>query len=607
MSSSTEAIGPDLPFSKSSPPVSGEAAQACVTVGERLAEAERLAPSGSEEAKTIRTRLIALGSRLATGRLQLAVVGQFKRGKSTLLNAFLGAEILPSAVTPLTALPTFIRYGKLFRLISEDARGVREDLEARDTSELRKLLEARVTEDGNPRNRLGLVHVEIELPATLLATGLVFVDTPGVGSTYRHNTSAAEAALPECDAALFVVSPDPPITEVELAYLKQLRLATSTITIVSNKIDVLEERDRERSEKFLRRVVGETTGALPIKFFNVSARLALAAKLGGDDDAYARSGFRDLEDYIAEFARSKRLATLEIEIAHKAASLVRELAFIVELRIGAHRMPLSDLSERLKHFRAALPKFELERDAHFDRLQGDRQRLLTELERLATALRIQVETELSQRLEAGIADSRDPDTIWTSIAESLPNYFQDECDRLQSQVEERLLNLLARHQQQADELIGSVRQAAATLLDVPYYAPLASAAFQMRKIPYWVTASRETLGAIPSGLLVRMLPSPLRRRWRRTLIVRQIREIVVRNVENLRWALRQNLEDAIRAFQIDLDDRLASAQHSTEEAIEVGLGRRTEIERDGTEEIAMLTKSAGRLHMIAADLVKNAT
>jgi ribosome biogenesis GTPase A len=66
-------------------------------------------PSSGQSQKL--ARLAELRQRLATDRFQLAVLGQFKRGKSTLLNALLGASVLPTAVVPLTAIPTFIEGG----------------------------------------------------------------------------------------------------------------------------------------------------------------------------------------------------------------------------------------------------------------------------------------------------------------------------------------------------------------------------------------------------------------------------------------------------------------------------------------------------------------
>ena len=69
-------------------------------------------------------RLGKLAERLQEGRFHLAVLGQFKRGKSTLLNALLGEEVLPAAVVPLTARPTFIRHGeqRRVRVVFEDDR-----------------------------------------------------------------------------------------------------------------------------------------------------------------------------------------------------------------------------------------------------------------------------------------------------------------------------------------------------------------------------------------------------------------------------------------------------------------------------------------------------
>jgi hypothetical protein len=143
------------------------------------------------------------------------VLGQFKRGKSTLLNALLGAPVLPTGVTPVTAIPTFINAGSkaAARITFKDGK---ESLLTTIESEIPDVLERYISEVKNPHNRLNVKCVETEVPSEFLDHGIVLIDTPGVGSTFVHNTRAAEAVLVECDAAVFVVSPDPPITEVEV-------------------------------------------------------------------------------------------------------------------------------------------------------------------------------------------------------------------------------------------------------------------------------------------------------------------------------------------------------------------------------------------------------
>lgn len=163
-----------------------------------------------------------LYERLANERFHLAVLGQFKRGKSTLLNALLGSEVLPTSVVPLTAVPAFILWGQSLkaRVIYQDAHR-EEEFSNGTVEDLAVFLSQYVTEENNPRNIKGVSHVEVYYPSPLLEQGVALIDTPGIGSTYQHNTEATLNFLSQCDAALFLVSADPPITEVELKKREQ--------------------------------------------------------------------------------------------------------------------------------------------------------------------------------------------------------------------------------------------------------------------------------------------------------------------------------------------------------------------------------------------------
>jgi ribosome biogenesis GTPase A len=181
-----------------------------------------VATSSASQAKLLE-RLAHLHQRLATECFQLAVLGQFKRGKSTLLNALLRADVLPVGVVPVTAIPTFLNAAATPGLRVTYLSGQIEELEVDGPESLRERLTALVTEERNPGNTLRIARVEVRIPSPLLERGVVLIDTPGVGSTFRHNTAAADAILPECDATLFVVSPDPPITQVEIEFLARIR------------------------------------------------------------------------------------------------------------------------------------------------------------------------------------------------------------------------------------------------------------------------------------------------------------------------------------------------------------------------------------------------
>jgi hypothetical protein len=153
-----------------------------------------LARPSASQAKLLE-RLEALQQRFSVSRFQLAVLGQFKRGKSMLLNALLGADVLPTGVIPVTAIPTFLQFAPAWRLRVTFSGDLIEETDVDGPLALRERLTEIVTEAANPHNRLGVSRVDVFLPSALLGRGVVLIDTPGVDSTLRHNTAAADAVV----------------------------------------------------------------------------------------------------------------------------------------------------------------------------------------------------------------------------------------------------------------------------------------------------------------------------------------------------------------------------------------------------------------------------
>jgi predicted GTPase len=203
-------------------------------------------------------RLNDLCTRLQGNHLQVAILGQFKRGKSTFVNALLGAPILPTGVVPLTAIPTFIGWNErpLVRVTFQNGRP-QEIFESSNTSAIEEFLSRFVTEERNPENAINVERVSLLYPAPLLRDGTIFIDTPGIGSTFMHNTQAALRVIPECDASLFIVSADPPITQAELDYLRSIRGKIGHMLFVINKVDYFDDNERQKAREFLSEVLAK--------------------------------------------------------------------------------------------------------------------------------------------------------------------------------------------------------------------------------------------------------------------------------------------------------------------------------------------------------------
>ena len=192
-----------------------------------------IAESGASSNKGLCEKLLYLEGKLTSGQLHLAVLGQMKRGKSSFINALLGAEVLPTGVLPVTAIITEIRYGP--DTGRSDCRIPPAICENRLT---RSTLADYITEAGNPGNRKQVASVEITYPSPFLQGGIILIDTPGIGSTHAHNTQTTEHYLEQVDAGIIVLSVDPPITEVESQFLKDVKEDVPKLFFILNKTDI---------------------------------------------------------------------------------------------------------------------------------------------------------------------------------------------------------------------------------------------------------------------------------------------------------------------------------------------------------------------------------
>lgn len=527
--------------------------------------AAQVVEGASPAERRLSLQLKALGERIRVEQFQLAVVGQFKRGKSSLLNALLGADALPTGVTPLTALPTYIRAGIVPTLQVEFKDGSSRGWDFENVAELRAHLAQFVTEPANPENAKAVSRVEAALASPLLDSGIVLIDTPGVGSTYRHNTEAAEAALPECDAALVVLSPDPPITEVELDYLRKVRQASAALIVVLNKVDMLDETDRVAAEQFLRAVLDHAELG-QIEIVPLSARRAAEAKASGDGTALANSGLAALETRLHALVSDDKCTLLMTAVARKAVALISELLFENDVALATLTAPTEVLDQRLAAFEVMAKDFTAEQRAATDLLAGDRRRLLDQLEIDASDLTREARVLLIAELDKRIADGAEPDLAWAAMSEGLTQLFDRELGRLTGQARERLSRALQSHQRRADDLLGQLRRTAAEILDVPCRVPAADAAFETREEPYWVVRPPETLNPIPPDFVDRLLPSALRRRRARERVLAAVATVVGINVEHLRWATRQNIEEALRQYERRLQVALEEGIEAVREA-----------------------------------------
>jgi GTPase Era involved in 16S rRNA processing len=194
--------------------------------------------------------------------IDIAVLGQFKAGKSSFLNSLLGQNVLPVGVIPVTTAITRLQYGEKEQITVRHFDGTVTSAPLADIDEY-------ISEAKNPDNSKNVAFVDIELPTLQKYAGLRLVDTPGMGSVYKYHQSTAENWLPEVGTALLAVSADRPLSENDLALISELTAHTPNIIILLTKADLLSAGQQSEVINFFRQTMHkELNRELPVYLYS---------------------------------------------------------------------------------------------------------------------------------------------------------------------------------------------------------------------------------------------------------------------------------------------------------------------------------------------------
>ncbi len=491
-------------------------------------------------------------ARLGEGRTSVVVVGAFKRGKSTLLNALIGREILPTGVVPVTALVTLVESGPRERAVVEAGDGTRREIPLDE-------LVLWVTQRSNPDNVRGVRRIAVELPGLVGGRSVVLADTPGTGSVFRSNTEALRRWLGEIDAALFVVSSDPPIGEEDLALLRDVAGVAGEVLVVLNKVDRLTPEELEESVAYTTAAVERVLGS-GARIQPCSARKAL-------EEGPEGTGVDAVAEWVTELGAGRGEAVLLRAVARRAGrGLARELALVELERRAAERSTalieeaierldgLSvELRERLDEVVAAFDEgcLQLMR-SHDEAMAGRREAIVgtvsTGLRRAAQELAAAGAGRIRYRRELEAARDR-------LVREALEPVQADG----ETRVMEGFARLTARALRRVDELVDEAYDAAASLFDIEIGHFDVTEDFRMEsRLEYRVGLPKVNLDYIAEGVLL-LLPASLGRNAFLRRHLSRLPEAVDRQLGLIRADLWERLRESGFAFKGELRRRVEEA------------------------------------------------
>ena len=364
--------------------------------------------------------LEAADRRLSDAVFKLVVLGEYKRGKTTLINALLGEAVLPMAIVPLTSVVTEVQHGATPEARIEFLGGGSRPVSLDE-------LPAYVTEPGNPQNRLGVARAVVRFPARLLSEGVTIVDTPGIGSVFEHNSEVTYQFLEESDAVVIVLAADQPLSAEERTLLRALNEITERILFAVNRVDVLTPDEAEASLRFIRETLATLEGRTPESVYPLSARCALEA----------RSRQEPPPGDFVRFENALRHVLIERKsdiLCERAEILARKATDLLALRLESERQTMllaaEELAQATRQFQSATDEIQrkLEESGFVlkRRVEDIHSR---ELQRVADETRARIAAALWPRVEATVrsASGRKPARVVEELSAKSGNGWSPSC------------------------------------------------------------------------------------------------------------------------------------------------------------------------------------
>jgi hypothetical protein len=527
-----------------------------------------------------RAQLAALLDRLDAARMRVLVAGEAKRGKSTLINALLGREVLPSGVTPLTAVTTTVRYG-------DDEHAEVRFRDGHDEKHPLAALTDLVTERGNPGNRRGIADVTVYLAAPVLAGGVELVDTPGTGSVFEWDTETAHEALRSMDAAVFVLTADPPVSASERDLLGQVAGLSVTTFAVLNKADHLDEDGLGEAVEFTRRVLGEAGHSATV--YPMSARGALHS---GDD------GFTAFHADFMAYLSDRRERDLHASAVAQARRIAGALLDEVRLTRRAAEMSAGDAARRVEQFTARLSEVAVHSGDAVTVADGESARQLSALNDAADTdvprLGREITGQLDRLFEGELRDATPAEieqrgreqltALTVAAAETWRQLRRDAIEQALAAIDARLAADLKAE-------LDVLRDSAVELLGLDLAVPQPEGRLAENRRFFYSPGQDLGQTELLAGAVRRRLPGELGRRTAREHLRREAPGLVGSQIGRARGDLQYRLAEATRALVRAVEQRYADGTDRIRSALRAADRLR---EASAVEVAAMESELSGR-------------
>ena len=381
------------------------------------------------------------------------ILGTQGMGKSTMINAILGEDILPNEATETTCVPVEIRYG-------DTARGVVHFLndEPEITVNTKTALDEFVNNKFNPGNIKQVSHIVLYRDCPILKTGLVIVDLPGVGSLTKENEETTNRYIKDLCVAIFIISTSPPILQTESNFITSAWRSFNSAYFVQNIWDDNTQNEvsegLSHNEKVLTAISQEINAPMLHPIIPVNAYAAAKGALEQDQALINSSNINKLLSALEMFAKNHTAETASA-LGARLNQLIASATSQVEQQIQQAQMTgeelLAAMEAEKKHFETASYEVEESVSAIKRQLNSDRREVQAFASATARTYSELLRTEVFRLVDQGVVDG---ELLSDAFAKHQSQYASD----AMNEVYEKLSTIWENLKSKLEELDGTLQR-----------------------------------------------------------------------------------------------------------------------------------------------------
>lgn len=332
----------------------------------------------------------------------IVILGEFKRGKSTFVNALLGENILPTDVIPTTATINSLMWSEEKKTYVVKTNG---KVEAGESS-LQFLNKYVASEDFDVDK---IKYLKVGYPAEILKNNIVIVDTPGVSDINEHRVQVTYDFIPRADAVIFLLDATSPLKRTEKEFIDEhlIKLGIDRVLFIANKFDNIDEEDEEEViediEKRLRNSFKKNDQQNVFKELSLvpmSSKMALEGVRMNDQELIIKSGMAEVKDKILDVVEKGSMAEEKLQRYKKrAVNIIEAIEREINNKIKLYKTDIDDLRKTLENMDAMIVQESNRKENIYDYIENEEQSIFAMVKKSLNFFQVNLKEEINESID----------------------------------------------------------------------------------------------------------------------------------------------------------------------------------------------------------------